>query len=275
MSEGEHGIQGLSTREVIHQLCRDDAYVLMANSTTTTTECPSTAGSGRYKDDITGQILLDGLVTAAQAKELEYFDQKLVWELRPAGECRRVTGRPPITVRWVIVNKGDDNDPNYRARLVARQMRHQGVESIFAPTPPLEAIRTVLSLAASQLPGDDPLSRDPASEDRVQISFLDISRAYFNAPTDPDHPTYVELPREHPEHGVKVALLRKHMYGTLRAADGRQEECSCTSVEKLGFVHGLTGPCVFHHRERNLVCAVHGDDFTTRGAKTNLDWFRS
>ena len=117
------------------------------------------------------------------------------------------------------------------------------------------------------------MSDDVESEDRIQISFIDISRAHFNAPTDPEHPTYVDLPREHPEYGKKVALLSKHMYGTLRAADGWQEEYSCTLVEKLGFRQGLTSPCVFHHSERNLVCAVHGDDFTTRGSKTNLGWF--
>ena len=186
---------------------------------------------------------------------------------------RYVRSKKPVTVRWVIVNKGDDIQTNYRARLVARQIRHQGTESIFAPTPPLEAIRTVLSLAGTHLPGDDPQDRDPASERRTQISFIDISRAYFNAATDPAHPTYVELPPEHPDFGKKVALLRKHMYGTLRAADGWQEEYSCTLVEKLGFTQGLTSPCLFMHPTRRLVCAVHGDDFTTRGPKAELDWF--
>ena len=33
------------------------------------------------------------------------------------------------------------------------------------------------------------------------------------------------------------------------------------------------GACVFHHRERRLICTVHGDDFTTVGSKADLDWF--
>ena len=199
-------------------LQRDDAYVLTATNVT---------GSGKFKDDITGQILDDKMVGEAQRLELGYFDNKSVWTLRPRAECRERTGKPPITVRWVIVNKGDDQVPNYRARLVARQIRHQGVESIFAPTPPLEAIRTVCSIAATQFPGESALCRDPSSEERIQISFIDIARAYFNAATDPNHPTYVELLPEHPQQGKCVGLLLKHMYGTLRAADGWQEEYSC------------------------------------------------
>ena len=71
-----------------------------------------------FKDDLTGQLLPPDLVRAARKKELDYFDGKLVWEKRPIGEARRVTGKPPITVRWVDVNKGDDQNPNYRSRWV-------------------------------------------------------------------------------------------------------------------------------------------------------------
>ena len=31
-------------------------------------------------------------------------------------------GKPPISVKWVDVNKGDDLNPNYRSRLVAREI---------------------------------------------------------------------------------------------------------------------------------------------------------
>ena len=55
-------------------------------------------------------------------------------------------------MRWVDVNKGDDLCPNVRSRLVARQIRQAGEDAIFAPTPPLEALRSVLSMAATDLP---------------------------------------------------------------------------------------------------------------------------
>ena len=71
-----------------------------------------------YLDDITKQPLLDGLVNAARANELEYFASKGVWIKRPKSEAFQKTGRPPISVRWVDVNKGDDQCPKYRSRLV-------------------------------------------------------------------------------------------------------------------------------------------------------------
>ena len=77
-------------------------------------------------------------------------------------------------------------------------MKNAGDEAIFAPTPPLETLRTVLSLATTQLPGQGPICTDPESEDRVQISLVDISRAYSNARIDqsiPEDQTFVDLPQ--------------------------------------------------------------------------------
>ena len=121
-------------------------------------------GGEEYRDDLTGQLLDPVLVREARAKEMEYVRSKGLWVKRPTGECFEKTGRPPVTVRWVDANKGDDKCPNIRSRLVARQIRGPGQEAVFAPTPPLEALRTVLSLAATDLPGRPRRCRDPASE---------------------------------------------------------------------------------------------------------------
>ena len=103
-------------------------------------------GDQVFKDDLTGQLLNPELARAARANELEYFDGKDVWEVRSIEECRRHTGKPPVTVRWVEVNKGDDVNPNIRSILVASQIRHAGEEAIFAPTPSLEALCSIVSL---------------------------------------------------------------------------------------------------------------------------------
>ena len=42
-----------------------------------------------------------------------------------------------------------------------------------------------------------------------------------------------------------------------------------------GFIQGMASPCVFHHPARNIVCSVHGDDFTAAGSKPELDWFEA
>ena len=232
--------------------------------------------SGKYRDDLTGQVLRDDLVREARAKELQHFFDKGVWVKRPRPEAKRVTGKPPISVRWVDVNKGDDVTPRYRSRLVARQMKahDRSGASFFAPTPPLEALRTVISLAASTIGPWRPIY-DPNSPERMQLSVLDISRAYFNAKTDPENPTYVALPLEDEQSESMCALLKRHMYGTRAAADGWQEEYSSFLVESLGFVQGTASACLFRQSEKGIALSVHGDDFTAAGSCSALDWFES
>ena len=70
-----------------------------------------------FRDDLMGQLLDPALVTEARKKELQYFDGEDVWELKPISECRRITGKPPVTVRWVDVNKGDGVNPKCQAAL--------------------------------------------------------------------------------------------------------------------------------------------------------------
>ena len=94
-------------------------------------------GEGPFYDDLTKQQLPSELVKAARRKELDYFEMKNVWNRVPVQEAWKVSGRPPITVRWVDVNKGDDEFPDIRSRLVARQIRSANEDPMFAPTPPL------------------------------------------------------------------------------------------------------------------------------------------
>ncbi len=229
--------------------------------------------SGKYKDDLTGQLLRDDLVQEARRKELEYFDQKGVWAKVPTAEARRRTGRAAISVRWVGVNKGDDTAPRYRSRLVARQLKCRDTSgaSYFAPAPPLEALRTVLSLASTSVGSYKP-NWDASSEDRTQLMLLDISRAYFDADEDQENPTYVQLPAEDSAYGTMVARLLKCMYGTRAAADGWQTEYSTMLVQELGFVQGVSCANVFRHDQHGIKMTVHGDDFAAVGGKRALDW---
>ena len=65
---------------------------------------------------------------------------------------------------------------------------------------------------------------DPVSDERTQVLLIDTSRAYFNAKTDENDPLYVDLPREVNAPPGMCALLKRHMFGTRRAAEGWQEE---------------------------------------------------
>ena len=103
----------------------------------------------RFVDDITGQPLDPELCRVARKAGLDYFRSKGVWSLRPIKEAWRLTNRLPISVRWVEVNKGDDDNPKYRSRLVAREIRMAGEDAIFAPTPPLESLPAPTSAPAA------------------------------------------------------------------------------------------------------------------------------
>ena len=109
-----------------------------------------------------------------------HFKKEDVYTKVPFQEAYVRTGKAPVGVRWVDVSKGDDADPKWRSRLVAKDTRKKGEETMFGPTPLLESLRVLLSLAATpdlwlntvlQCEGDDGL----------QVSFIEISRPYFNA----------------------------------------------------------------------------------------------
>ena len=80
-------------------------------------------GCGPFFDDLTGQPMPLELVKQDRRKEFDYFAVKQAWRKISIDEAWRLTGRPPISVRWVDVDKADDEAPEIRSRLVARQIR--------------------------------------------------------------------------------------------------------------------------------------------------------
>ena len=70
-------------------------------------------------DATTGQILDERLVKKARQLEMVHFETKGVYTKVPTIEVIAKTGRQPIAVRWVDVNKGGES-PNYQRRLVAK-----------------------------------------------------------------------------------------------------------------------------------------------------------
>jgi hypothetical protein len=80
-----------------------------------------------------------------------------------------------IKVHWVDTNKGAEEAPNMRSRLVAMELKagtqQMNKFEMFSAMPPLEAMRMIVSHAATRDNGE---SR--------QLMIVDIRRAYFNAP---------------------------------------------------------------------------------------------
>ncbi len=76
----------------------------------------------------------------------------------PIKEFYKVTGRDPIDTKWVDVNKGDKDNPEIRCRWVGREFKGNDKhrDNVYASTPPLEAKKILMSMAASQL--DTPIT---------------------------------------------------------------------------------------------------------------------
>ena len=144
------------------------------------------------------------------------------------------------------------------------------VGPVTSHAPPLEALRSLISLPATSM-GTWVPNVDPKSEKRTQISFIELKRPYFNAEVDQDglH-VFVNLPAEDPDSGRMRALLLRHTYGTRIAADGWQEEYSTLLVES-GFRPGEGRANIFHHERRCMCFTLHGDDVTAVGPKDWLD----
>ena len=64
----------------------------------------------------------------------------------PIQECYDRTGKAPIGGRWIDINEGDDINRDYRSRYVAKEIKKDNREDLFAATPPLEAKKILFVL---------------------------------------------------------------------------------------------------------------------------------
>ena len=71
-----------------------------------------------------------------------------VYSKVPREEARKL-GAKVITTKWIDTNKGSNTEPNYRSRLVGRELNLSDRPDLFAATPPLESLKYVVSRCAS------------------------------------------------------------------------------------------------------------------------------
>ena len=204
-------------------------------------------------DEYTFEELPPELVAEGKKVEMEFLSKKRVWRIVPRPRGAKVVG-----TRWAHCNKGDSINPEIRCRLVVQEVGRYATDEFYAATPPIEAVKLLTSMAAES--------------PELEISLVDISRAYFNA--NINRTVYVELPPEAGAPPGSVGVLEKCMYGTRDAAQG-WETAYCTALKRLGFVRGIASPCLFIHPTRNVKVCVHGDDFLSVGSKADNEWFRS
>ena len=102
-------------------------------------------GDATFYDDVLGKELPRDLTIKAREAEMGQVHAHGIYTKVPTKECRDKTGAEPIGTKWLEINKGDDQDPNIRARLVAQEFAKGKLNTIFAATPPLEAKKALLS----------------------------------------------------------------------------------------------------------------------------------
>ena len=211
-----------------------------------------------FVDDISMKPLSKDRAIEARRLEIDFFRKMKVYEkvLRS-----KAAGHKVITTRWLDVDKGDEQRPNYRARLVGRELKTDNRLDLFAATPPLESLRLLCSICASNQWRERP----------YRMLSIDVRRAYFYAAARRE--IYIEIPIEdwQPGDADKVAKLNLSLYGTRDAAQNWAEEYT-RRLQELGFVAGLSTPCNFTCAEKELRVTVHGDDFTATGPMDSLQW---
>ena len=83
----------------------------------------------------------------------------------PRADQRKCNGKI-IKTRWIDINKGDATKPNYRSSRVGKEVRTHADDALYASTPLLEALRLIVSRAATM-----------GKERHIMIN--DVRRAYF------------------------------------------------------------------------------------------------
>ena len=168
-------------------------------------------------------------------------------------------------IKWIDIDKGDVDHPVHRSRFVAKEFNNGDEEGLFAATPPLEALRVLVSDAATTHYGIGD----------KEIMVADVARAFFEAPMQ--RKLAVELPEEDLEgeegRGGTVGLLNMSLYGTRDAAANFQREVRKV-MTAAGFTQGKYSPCTFWHEKLGIKVLVHGDDFVNAGSREALDWFQ-
>ena len=215
-------------------------------------------------DDVNDVDLEPELVLEARAVEMSFFKKMGVYTRVKRSEMQKCPGKM-ISTKWIDTNKGDRDNPNYRSRLVGREFNEGHNDLLYASTPPLEAMRLILSHAAT--------TDDEQPGRRRQVMINDVSRAYFYAKQK--RIIYIELPKEDGDAKVdEIGRLELCLYGTRDAAKGWQDRLS-EHLVSIGFRRGKAYPSVFVHVGRKIRLLVHGDDYMLSGFEEDLTWFES
>ena len=109
-----------------------------------------------FLDDSSGAALDAELVKRARAEELQWLKGEKVYTRVPASEAQG----PLLKIKWIDINKGDNDAPKVRSRLVAKEIRKAKAPD--QQLLPNETFRKRLPVGTS---------REPTSWEKLQETF--------------------------------------------------------------------------------------------------------
>ena len=207
-------------------------------------------------DDITGKELPWHAVRKARESELKYLRDLGVYEQVDEKEAFKKYGVTPVDTKWVDTVKAFEGEPmQIRSRMRAREFKSDDRPDLYAGTPPLEALKAIISIAANH-------------KETFSIMHINVSRGYFHAKAQ--RLVLIRLPVEDRmgTDAGKIGLMKKNMYGTRDAASNWERDWQ-EHVRNWGFQLGLRSKNLFHHKENRVSGLIHGDDFVPLGQQRN------
>ena len=175
------------------------------------------------------------MVIDAKRKEMERVTRMKVYRVVTRESMRRYEEGKMLSIKWVITNRGTEEEPIAKARLVAREFNTGDKRGeLFAGTPGLMAMRAVISRAMTK----------HVNGTRRAIMLADVTAAFLYG--DARKSMYVELPPEDPlaAFGQYVGKLERAMYDTRDAPMVWQDHLRKTLLDRK-FKESVTHPGVF------------------------------
>ena len=165
-----------------------------------------------YSEEDDGEMIFDSVTGVALPKAEVWVEKQQIYEPVDIDEAWQVTGKAAITLKWVDRSKGDLQRPNFRSRLVVREVKKKRQmlddAELFSAMPPLEALKVLCSLMVSMMTSKH---GGALMLSRARVSNGESSRN-----------VYTNLPPGREQEG-KCARLRKSMYGAQDASSNWQE----------------------------------------------------
>jgi hypothetical protein len=214
--------------------------------------------------DNSGKEIDAKLVQEARKEEMAGFKKHQVYNYVLKSEAKSDPDGKFIGARLVDINKGTEEKPTIRSRLVGQEFKQKDKRfDLYAPTPPLMSARYLVSRCASQ---------GVKGGRKNRLMLIDVKKAFLYGRIHRN--VYVELPQEDEmsRSGLYVGKLDKAMYGTRDAPAVWQLELESTLCE-LGFKSCITTPCLYVQKKTDLRIIAHADDLLCEGSRKDLETF--